>query len=92
MNKLIEYLCSKYCPSYFHKTPCYDDDIPYEIDIFVNHGYFGNKTTVIKSLIVAGIKQAYFVARWEALKADWRYPDWLYDCGINYGIREAKSE
>lgn len=90
-NGLKLYLMNKYCPMLWMSYPSFDNDKQYAASSAMLYGYFGHRTCTIKSKKIKGIKQAYLTARWLALVADFRYPSWLYDCGIRYEIQEIKN-
>lgn len=87
MNPIKMWLMSRYCPSLWFSVPYSDDNEQYRVEVIMAYGYFGHKRKVVRTELVQGLKQAYFRVRWLALLADWRYPAWLYDCGIHYGIK-----
>ena len=91
MKRIKLWLMGKFCPSFYFNVPFYDDKILYLVETILIHGYWGHKRTVVYSRHIIGAKSAYLEARWLALKADFRYPNWLYNCGVHYGIKEIDS-
>jgi hypothetical protein len=91
MNTLQIWLMKRHCPDYEKKMP---EDEPglWQADAIIVHGYWGTRQDVVASKQVEGKRQAYMTARWLALKAQWLRPMWLFNCGINYGIKKVTKE
>lgn len=89
MNRIKEWLMSRYCPDYWEKMPQNDTKEYYALAIVV-YGYWGDRSKEVARKKVRGLRNAYIEARWLALKAQWKRPLWLCNCGINYAIREEK--
>ena len=86
MNKLQMWLMRKYCPEFEEKMPS-DEPGTYQADAYVTWGYWGNHSAVVESRVVEGYRDAYLVARWMALKAQFWRPQWFMDTGIHYGVK-----
>lgn len=89
-DDLKEKLMLKHCPDYLEKMP---EDKPgtYQANAIVIYGYWGHLSKVVASKTVEGYVNAYKTSRWLALKAQWKRPTWLTDCGISYGIKEVTN-
>ena len=87
IDKIKERMMLRLCPEYLKRMP---EDKPgaYVAEAIVSTGYWADNHYVVASKNVAGFLAAYKTARWMALKAQFRYPAWLYDCGIHYGVKE----
>lgn len=86
MKALQLWLMRKYCPDFEAKMP--EDELgTFQADAIITYGYWGDKFKVVASKVVEGKKNAYMTARWLALKAQWKRPTWLNDCGISYGVK-----
>jgi hypothetical protein len=92
IDKLKEWLMLKYCPKYESKRPMDYDLKEYDAEVILIWGYWGHKSAVIDCKRVVGLQKAYTTVRWMALKADWKNPEWLFTCGIDYRLREVKDE
>jgi hypothetical protein len=88
MNKIKQWLMKKYCPNYEAEMPKEDDDNTYFAEAIMVWGVFGHRSDVVATKRVKGLRQAYIEARWLALKAQWMRPNWLFNCGINYGVQK----
>lgn len=92
MNRLQLWLLSKYAPGFFYKTPYWEDFALYEVEVLMLSGYWGTRRTTMWRRKIRGAKKAYLRVRWAALCADWRFPNWLYACGIHYSMRRIENE
>lgn len=81
---------SRYCPEYWEKMP-QNDGADYVAEAITISGYWGNRYKVVASKRVKGRRNAYIESRWLALKAQWKRPAWLFDCGILYSITRLQS-
>jgi hypothetical protein len=88
MNRLQLWLMRRYCPKFDEGMPKEDDHELWVAEAIVVFGYWGTPRRVVAAKEVRGYQQAYRTARWLALKADWLRPEWLFHCGIMYGVRE----
>jgi hypothetical protein len=81
-------LMLKHCPEFEAKMP---EDEPgiFQADAIVIHGWCGIYHDVVASKQVEGKKNAYITARWLALKAQWKRPEWFFNCGISYGVKKV---
>lgn len=85
-DTIREWLMIRYCPDYLEKMP-EDEPGQFYARAIITTGYWGNKRHIVAEEEVQGQLLAYKTARWLALKAQWRYPEWLYRCGIHYGVQ-----
>jgi hypothetical protein len=91
MNKLQMLLMRKYCPEFNARMP---EDEPgiFEASAIVVSGSLGTHLDIVASKRVEGKKNAYITARWLALKAQWKRPSWLFDCGICYRVKAGRVD
>lgn len=87
MNSLKIWLMRRYCPDYEKSMPADEPGVWHAAAIIV-WGYWGNKVKIVATKDVEGLREAYMTSRWLALKAQWRYPTWLYNCSIHYGVKK----
>lgn len=81
---------ARYCLKYYEEMP---DDKPgtYVAEAYLILSPWGQSKKVVASKQVEGYLSAYKAAQWLSLKTDWRYQNWLYDCGIGWGVREVQA-
>ena len=82
----------RYCPKFYFDMPHCETNKIYIVKSIMIYGYWGNKHKTINVKQITGLRNAYLEARWLGLIADFRYPDWLYNCGINYSIKSEDGE
>jgi hypothetical protein len=87
MNKLQLWLMNKYCPDFQAKMP-EDEPGNWRATAIVVSGYFGHRHKVVAKKEVFGLRNAYITARWLALKAQWKRPEFFCNCGISYGVEK----